>query len=156
MKRTCLLLILGLWSLSGYSQFIILLDKGDTFTSPEEDMVVMDRYSFARMNYVAEKYDTLSTELLRYDSLLASRDCTEADLRRHYERLIQNKDAQIEAIAGGYISLKNSLQTSLEEQNRLQLDYLRLEKKSKRIKRWRNFFLGTSAALGGLIYIMVR
>lgn len=143
-------------SVSGISQFLIFLDKGDVFKSPEVDMAVMDKYSFARMHYVAEKYDTLKKEVLRYDSLLTERDCTVNQLRETYENVILNKEAQLRVVSEGYHGLKSTLQSSIEENKRLQIDYLKLEKKNRRIKRWRNFFMGTSFVFGGIIYMVVR
>jgi hypothetical protein len=156
MKKYFLALLMGFMSVFGHSQFIIFLYKGDIFKSPEEEMVVMDRYSFARMNYVAEKYDTLRKEVTRYDSLLTARDSAEVALVKTYKQVVSNKDAQIEAITDGYISLKSALAAAIDEQNRLQVEFLKLQARNKRVRKWRNFFMGTSALAGAIIYMVVR
>lgn len=149
---SCIILI----TLACNAQLILFLDKGDIFKSPEVDMVVMDKYSFAKYHFISEKYDTLKMAVLHYDSLLEQRDSTEKQIRLDYERILKNKDSQIEAITDGYQSMKSNLQESIDRQNKLQVDYLKLERKNRRAKRWRNFFMGTTAVLGAVIYILVR
>lgn len=143
-------------SVFGQSQFLIFLDRGDNFKSPETDMVVMDKYSFARLHYQSQQYDTLKREVWRYDSLLTQRDCTESQIRQDYGTLVKNKDAQILALTDGYFTIKGLMQASIERQNQLQLDYLKLESRNRKARRWRNFFMGTSVLCGGLIYMLIR
>lgn len=150
------LAFLVILSLSAKGQFLLFLDKGDIFKSPETDMVVMDKYSFSKFYFISEKYDTLKKEVWRYDSLLGIKDSTEKEIRMDYEKIIHNKDAQIQVYTDGYAAMKSLLQSSIEQQKQLQVDYLKLEKKHRRAKRWRNFFIGTSAVFGTIIYMVVR
>lgn len=143
-------------SLCASAQFLIFLDKGDVFRSPEVDMVVMDKYSFSKYHYISEKYDTLKAEIIRYDSLLDAKDSAEKELRADYEKQIAIKDAQISVFKDAYISMTATAQESIDRQNKLLVDYLKLEKKNSRVKRWRNFFMGTTAVFGAVIYMIVR
>lgn len=156
MKHFFLILLFFLTCFIGKGQFILFLDKGDIFKSPETDMVVMDKISFARLHYTSEKYDTLKMRILHYDSLLEQKDSAEVRLRKSYQHVIANKDRQIEALTDGYTAMKAGFQQSIEQQNKLQVDYLKLEKKNRRAKRWRNFFMGTSAVFGAAIYLIIR
>jgi len=156
MKKLFLMACLVVAAHVGRSQFLIFLDKGDVFTSPEVDMVVMDKYSFAKLHYTAEKYDTLKGEIIRYDSLLDVKDSAEKQLRADNEKQIEVKDLLIKVLSEGYDSMKTVAQESIDRQNKLQVDYLKLEKKNRRVKRWRNFFMGTTAVFGTVIYLIAR
>lgn len=156
MRYYFLILLFFLTCFIGKGQFILFLDKGDIFKSPETDMVVMDKTSFARLHYTSEKYDTLKMRVLHYDSLLEQKDSAEMQLHTLYQQVIANKDRQIEALTDGYMAIKAGFQQSIDRQNQLQIDYLKLEKKNRRAKRWRNFFIGTSAVLGAVVYLIVR
>lgn len=156
MRRLLFALLITMCSVAGYPQFLLFLDKGDIFKSPEVDMVVMDKYSFARMHFVAEKYDSLKRELFQYDSALIERDSMIEQLRITQEEIIRSKDAQLNVITEGYNSLKASLQSSIEEQKKLEIEYRTLQHKQRKTRRWRNFFMGTSALFGAIVYLVVR
>jgi len=151
-----LVAILLMTSVTSKGQFLLFLDKGDIFKSPETDIVVMDKFYFSKLYYASEKYDTLKREIWRYDSLLRQKDSTEKEIKKDYENIISSKDAQIKVFTEGYSDLKGFLQTSIEQQNQLRLDYLKLEQKNRRTKRWRNFFMGATALFGAIIYVVVR
>ena len=51
------LLLANLFQLK--AQSIILLNKNEIFISPEQDMIVMDKYTFAKYHYTSEQYDSL-------------------------------------------------------------------------------------------------
>lgn len=138
-----------------HAQFLIFLDKGDIFTSPQVDMVVMDKTSFSKLHYTADQYDSLRSDLRKYDSLLSERANTEEELRADYESIILNKEEQLYSITSAYEQVKGNLEQSIDRQNKLQVDYLKLEQKNKRVKRWRNIFMGTSALLGGVIVMAI-
>ena len=134
---------------------INILAKNETYISPKQDMVVMDKYTFAQYHYTAEQYDSLKIEMQKYDSTVewVNSECKE--MEQGYKNLIVTKDKQIQDYSHGYSSLKTTLKQSIEEQNRLQLSYQKLENKQKRVKKWRNIFLGTSALLGGIIVLII-
>lgn len=156
MKKYFLMACVFLITLASNAQFLLFLDRGDIFKSPEEDMVVMDKYSFSKYHFISEKYDTLIHAIVHYDSLLEQKDSTEKQIRLDYERIVKNKDSQIQVFTEGYHAMKATLQESIDRQNKLQVDYLKLERKNKRIKRWRNFFMGTTALFGAVIYMVAR
>lgn len=156
MKKYFLMACVMLMTFTGQSQFLLFLDKEDIFKSPEEDMVVMDKYSFAKYHFISEKYDTLIHAIVHYNSLLEQKDSTEKQIRHDFQNIISNKDMQIQVMTDGYKGMKTTLQESIDRQNKLQVDYLKLEEKDKRAKRWRNFFMGTTALFGAVIYMVVR
>lgn len=156
MRKFLLVICFMMTSLFGKSQFLIFLDKGDIFKSPEVDMVVMDKYSFAKLHYSAEKYDTLKSEVMRYDSLLDAKDSAITQIERDKEKMIAVKDSEIKVLTDAYEGMMATAQESIEQQNKLQVDYLKLEKKNRRARRWRNLFMGTTAVFGAVIYLIVR
>ena len=156
MKKIFLIVLFALCSLEIKSQFLIFLDKVDIFKSPEVDMVVMDKYSFAKYNFISEKYDSLKKEIVFYDSLLQQRDSTEKEIERDYDSLVKIKNEKIADVTEAYFSMKANLQESIDRQNKLQVDYLKLQKKDRRARRWRNFFMGTTAVCGAIIYILIK
>lgn len=156
MKKLFLIISLMLVSIVGKSQFLIFLDKGDIFKSPETDMVVMDKYSFAKLHYSAEKYDTVKSEIIRYDSLLDTKDSSAKQIQKDNEKLLAVKDAEIKVLTDAYAGMMTTAQASIDRQNKLQVDYLKLQNKNRRAKRWRNFFMGTTAVFGAVIYLIVR
>lgn len=151
-----LLMASMLISLYAPAQFLMFLDKGDTFKSPETDMVVMDKYSFAKYHYISEKYNTLKSEVLKYDSLLDAKDSVEKHIREDYEKLIASKDLQVKVLTEAYSGVMKTATESIDRLTKLQVDYLKLERKNRCAKRLRNFFIGTTAVLSGIIYMVIR
>lgn len=138
------------------AQFLIFLDKGDVFKSPEVDMVVMDKYSFAKLHYTSGQYDSLKKEVVQFGELLAQMDSEQKQVQQDYECLLSDRSQQINDLTEAYNSMRNNLQLSIERQNKLQVDYVKLQRKDRRHRRWRNFFMGTTAVLGGIVYLIVR
>jgi len=138
------------------AQTIIFLDKGDIFKSPEIDMVVMDKYTFSKYHYTAEHYDSLKNQVLSYDSTIQWMDSITKEVEANYKSLIAVKDKQIEATSIAYSAMVKTLQDNIKEESKLQVDYIKLQQKSNRQRKWRNFFMGTTAVLGGIIYLVVR
>jgi len=155
MKKTILTACFMLAMICSNAQTIIFLDRGDIFKSPETDMVVMDKYSFSKLHYTSEKYDTLKKEIVRYDSLLAAKDSSVKQVEGDYKQIVQVKDEQIQDITEAYTAMKNTLQQSIDRQNKLQVDYLKLQQKQNRQRKWRNFFMGTSALFGSILVLAV-
>ena len=138
------------------AQTISVLAKNETFVSPEADMIVMDKYTFAKYHYTAEQCDSLKKEVLVYDSTVAFMNTVTQEVEQGYKKLVASKDKEIADYSQNYNALKSSLQQSIDEQNKLQVDYLKLEQKQKRVKKWRNIFIGTTAVLAGVIVLIVR
>jgi len=137
------------------AQFLVFLDKGDVFTSPQVDMVVMDKSSFANFYYTSAMYDTLKMEVAKYDSLIKTKDSTEEELRADYESIILNKEEQLKSTTAAYEQMKSFLQQSIDRHDKLQVDYLKLQNRHRKVKKWRNIFMGTSALLGGIIVMAI-
>ena len=134
---------------------INVLAKNETFIAPKQDMIVMDKYTFAKYHYTSEQYDSLKKEALSYDSTVEWMNSITQEVEQGYKKLVIVKDKQIQDYSQSYDAMKSTLQTSIDEQNKLQINYLKLQQKQKRTKRWRNIFLGTTVVLGGIIVLMV-
>jgi len=156
MRKHFLIAFFVLASLFSSSQTIIFLDKGDIFKSPEIDMGVMDKYTFAKYHYTVEHYDSLKKQVMSYDSTIQWMDSITKEVEANYKSLIAVKDKQIEASTVAYNAMLKTLQENLKEESKLQVDYIKLQQKSNRQRKWRNFFMGTTAVLGGIIYLIVR
>jgi hypothetical protein len=138
------------------AQTISVLAKNETFISPQKDMIVMDKYTFAKYHYTAEQCDSLKKEALNYDSTVEWMNSVTQEVEQGYKKLLTTKDKEIQAYSQSYTALKSTLQQSVEEQNKLQVAYLKLQQKQSRVKKWRNLFLGTTAVLAGVLVLIVR
>ena len=137
------------------SQTLILLSKGETFKPPLDNMIVMDKYTFGSYQYTSDKYDTLKLEVQQLDSILRQRDSSQLKLTGDYERALQIKDQEINTYKEGFTSLKTELNTSVEKNNQLLVDYKKLENKHNRAKHWRNIFLGTALLSTSILVLIV-
>jgi len=138
-----------------HSQTITVLSKDEIFKPPIEDMVVMDKFTFGKYHYTAEKYDTLKTEIVELDSIVQSQESTRIGLIKDYELALQTKDLEAIVLKEGYENVKGELNTSVEKGNQLLLDYKVLENKRNKTKRWRNFFMGTTSLSLGILILLV-
>lgn len=154
MKKLLVILLTGMFSLCG-GQTITLLSKDEIYKSPDENMVVMDKYSFGKYHYTAEKFDTLKKQVLTLDSLLREKDSTQKVLNESYETALQNKELETSVLKDGYDQVRNQLNSSIEKGNQLLLDYKKLEAKRQKTKRWRNVFLGTTAVTTGILILLI-
>ncbi|HXU25695.1 MAG TPA: hypothetical protein VN698_00580, partial [Bacteroidia bacterium] len=118
--------------------------------------IVMDKYTFAKYHYTAEQYDSLKKETLAYDSTVEWMNSLTQEVEQGYQKLVASKDKEIQDYSQSYTALKSTLQQSIEEQNKLQVAYLKLQQKQSRVKKWRNIFIGTTAVLAGVIVLIVR
>ncbi len=134
---------------------INVLAKNETFIALQQNMIVMDKYTFAKYHYTAEQYDSLKKEALSYDSTVEWMNSITQEVEQGYKNLVSVKDKQIQDYSQSYDAMKSTLQTSIDEQNKLQINYLKMQQKQNRAKRWRNIFLGTSAVLGGVIVLLI-
>lgn len=156
MKKAIVLLCLFITSaLTNISQTIIVLNKGDLYKPPLDQMVVMDKYTFGGYHYTAEKYDSLKVEIQQLDSLLAGKDSLQDKLLEEYESAIQLKDLEVNTYKTGFSEVKGQLNTSIEKGNQLQTEYKRLENRNQRAKRWRNFFMGTALVSTTLLFLII-
>jgi len=155
MKKIIGLLSLFICLTFSQAQTVSVLNKNEVFKSPEDGVVVMDKYTFGKYNYTAEKYDTLKTEVLRLDSVIIKKDSAQAKVVSGFESIIKNKEEQIDAYEKGFGELQSTVITAIATESQLRVDYFKLEQKTKRVNKWRNFFLGTSAVLGAIIVLSV-
>lgn len=156
MKKLKLIVCLffGIMSMS-HSQNITVLNKGDVFDPPQDQMVVMDKYTFGNYHYTAQKYDTLKNEVLELDSLIQSKDSTQAKIIAEYVQALELKDYEANVYKEGYGDIIVQLNSSIDKNNQLITDYKKLQEKNKRIKRWRNFFLGGTIVSAGILILLV-
>lgn len=153
-----LLLFIGIVStpIISPSQSIIVLQPNEQYKAPpKEEMIVMDKYTFGNYHYTASKYDTLKQEVERLDSALVVQDSLNAQLITNYESMLFQKQSEVQTYQDSYNRLEANTQECIRQQNQLQTDYKKIELKHKRIKRWRNFFMGTSAVLGTIMVVAV-
>ena len=153
--------VIGLFSLLicltfSQAQTISVLNKNEVFKSPEECIVVMDKYTFGKYHFVSEKYDTLKAEFFRMDSVLKGKDSTQEKIVSGYVDLIKNKEEQVNAYEKGFGELQSNLTLSIATENQLKVDYLKLDQKTHRVKKWRNFFMGATGILGTVIVLLVK
>jgi hypothetical protein len=153
-----LLLICGLisYSIPMSSQNLFLLAPNESYKAPpNKDMVVMDDNTFGNYNYIASQYDTLKQEVKRLDSVLTVQDSSQLKLTRNYESLLSVKQTEIDQYQDSYQRLENSTNDCIKEQKQLQIDYRKIEQKNRRVKTWRNWFMGTTAFLTTIIVMSV-
>ena len=148
----CLLLLNTVFTIG---QTVTVLKKGDTVVAPDDLTVIMDKYTFGKYAYTADKYDTLKQKILVYDSVLQVRESLEVKLIADYKSLVSQKETERDVYKKGYDDTKATLQTSIEKNNQLIIDYKKLEHKNRRIKRWRNLFMGTTALSAGVFILMI-
>jgi hypothetical protein len=72
-------------------QSIAVLNKGENYTAERDKMVIMDKYTFGKYHYTAEKFDTLKKEVQEMDSLLQKKDAEQEKLISDYESEIKAK-----------------------------------------------------------------
>lgn len=136
-------------------QTVTVLNKGDTIVAPDDLTVVMDKYTFGKYAYTVDKYDTLKHKIIEYDSIIQSRDSIQQEVIGEYKTLLDQKETEKEVYKSGYEDVKTTLQTSIDKNNQLQIDYKKLEHKNRRLKRWRNIFMGSSLCFGTVILLIV-
>ena len=160
MKKSLLsiLLVCGLIasSFSTTSQTLTVLNPSESYKAPpNEKMVVMNANTFGSYHYAIAQYDTLKQEVKHLDSILTKQDSAQIQNTRNYESLLSVKQSEIDQYQNSFQRLENSTNECLKEQKQLQINYTKIELKNRRIKRWRNWFMGTTAILGTIIYLTV-
>ena len=153
-----LLLFIGLVSppIISSAQSIVILQPNEQYIAPpKSEMIVMDKYTFGNYHYTASKYDTLKQEVARLDSALTIQDSLHVEVTKTYERMLALKQSEVHTYQDSYQRMEASTNECVRQQNQLQVDYKKIEKKNKRAKRWRNFFMGTSAVLGTIMVVAV-
>ena len=152
-------LILGLLaaalSLVHAQSSLTVLHANEMYIAPQNNMIVMDKYTFAKYHYAASQCDTLKKEVAHYDSLMIAKDSTIEYIQQECRQLYIQQQKQITDYATAYTSLKSTTNQSIANTEKLQLDYKKLENKNKRIKRWRNFFMGTALISTTVLILLV-
>lgn len=148
----CLLLLNAVLTIG---QTLTVLNKGDTVVAPSDLTIVMDKYTFGQYAYTADKYDTLKQKIVEYDSILITRDSLQQKLVSDYKTLLSQKESEKDVYKNGYEETKSTLQSSIEKNNQLIIDYKKLEHKNSRIKRWRNILAGSTFLSTGIIILMI-
>ncbi len=150
-----LLLSIGLCLITN-AQTVTLLKPNESYKAPPDaEMVVMNKYQFGSYHYTASKYDTLKTNYLKLDNILSQKESIELELVKKYDYLFNEKQELTTTYENSYKRLNNTVNDCLSENKQLQVNYLKLEQKSKRVKRWRNWFMGTSVCFGTIIILSI-
>lgn len=156
---TALIILLGLClstTLSSSAQSLVILQPNELYKAPpKSEMIVMDKYTFGNYHYTASKYDTLKQEVVRLDSALVVQDSLNVRLVTNYQSMLFQKQSEIQTYQDSYKRLESSTNECIKQQNQLQVDYNKIELKNKKLKRWRNWFMGTSICLSGIIVLAV-
>jgi hypothetical protein len=142
-------------ALKGQEKNVSLLEKTQAFTAQQDDIVVMDKYTFAGYVYTSEKYDTLKTEVLQYDSVVQLQKAQYDSMQTEYDNVLTLKDSEIKTYSEGYEKMKGIARDEIQAKEKLQVDYLKLSEKHSKAKRWRNLFMGASALLSGFIVLSI-
>lgn len=149
-----LCLLVGLLSF-GHSQTIEVLRKNELYKPPVDEMVVMDKYTFGKYHYTAEKYDTLKQEIKELDRELIVKDSLQAELIVHYKKEVESKEKEVSAYKVGYEDTADQLNSSLNKNQQLIIQYKNLEEKRQRTKRWRNLFFTSSLISTGILILLI-
>lgn len=157
MKKSILIGMLIIWLLeAATSQTLTLLKPGQVYkSSTGKDMVVLELFDFGALHYTANKYDSLKNEVTDLDRLLMQRDSAENALVLNYEKLLQQKTTQALSYENSFQRLNLATQNCIEENKALTVSYQKIEQKNKRLKTWRNWFMGTSAVLSAAIIFYI-
>lgn len=153
-----LMLFIGIVSTPTVStaQSIVILQPNELYKAPPKvEMIVMDIYTFGNYHYTASQYDTLKQEVKRLDDALVIQDSLNCEVTKTYESMLALKQSEVHAYQNSYSRLEINTNECIKQQNQLQVDYNKIEQKNKRVKRWRNFFMGTSAVLGTIVVLSV-
>lgn len=137
------------------SQPLTVLNRSDTFIAPDDGTIVMDKFTYGKYHYTAKKYDTLKHKIIEYDSLITARDSINVKVISDFEYLVSQKETEKEVYKSGYEDVTKTLQSSIDNNTQLQIDYKKLEHKNRRIKRWRNILAGSTFLSTGVIILMI-
>ena len=152
-------LLLGLLaaalSLAHGQSKITVLAKNELYIAQQNDMIVLDKYTFGKYHYAASQCDTLKKEIRAYDSLVIQKDSTIEYIQKECEQLFKKQQEQITDYNTAYSAMKSTADQSIIATEKLQVDYQKLEHKNKRIKKWRNFFMGTSLICTSVLVLII-
>lgn len=154
-KLRAIFSLLLLSAVFAIGQTLTVLNKGDRIIAPNDLTVVMDKNTFGKYAYTADKYDTLKQKITEYDSVLTARDSIQERVISDYRSLVSEKENERDIYRSGYEDMKGTLQESIDRNNKLQIDYKKLEHKNRRIKRWRNILAGSTFISTGIIILMI-
>jgi hypothetical protein len=141
--------------LQSQESFITVLDKNESFVSPEPDVVVMDKYTFCSYQYTSDQYDTLKQSVIVYEEAITQQECIRDSIANEYETLIAFKNTEIKEYSDGYEKTKGLLREQIASDEKLQVDYIKLKEKNQRVKKHRNFFIGTSVVLSAFLVLIL-
>jgi len=147
--------VLLLTAISTFAQPVYLLNKGDTFIDPKQDVIIINKQTFGKYQYTVEKYDTLKKEIEELDSVYSAHEISYQNTISGYEALVKEKEKEIDVIKNGYNDVRYNLEQSIDKNNKLYVDYLSVVEKHKRAKRWRNVFMGTTGIFIGVLIIAI-
>lgn len=159
MKAYFIFILTGLYCLPNpaFSQEIVILKPNQVYQVPsgKESQVVMNVRTFAAYHYLSARHDTLKKEISKLDSLLTIQDSLFDVQSKSWDKLLFEKENELEVYRQTYARLKSSSDDCLKEQERLQAGYLKLEQRYERSRHWRNWLIGIAACLSTGIIISI-
>ena len=140
-----------------FSQKVVILKPNEVYQVPpgKDEQVVINIRTFAAYHYLSAKQDTLRKEVGKLDSLLSIQDSLCDSQTKSYNRLLDEKQSELDIYRQSYVRLKSSADDCLKEQDVLQARYFNLEQRYDRTKRWRNWLIWIGACLSAGIIISV-
>ncbi len=148
-------LIISLCShLKAQNTGIQLLKKNEVYLAKSDKEFVLDKYTFGKYHYIAQKYDSLKSSYTSLDSLYRQKDETIDYLQAEFNELWLQNEAKIKNMETSYQLLQEQTQQSLKQNSQLQLRYDQLQYKQQRTARWRNIFMGTTLVVGTVLVLV--
>lgn len=135
--------------------YIKVLPKDCVYTVPVKRVVVMDDRTFAGYHFYMEQYAALTSLVKTYDSIVTFSDSLMKDQAECYELLLASKEKQIEECGLSYEAMKATLQSSIEETRRLEIEFKTFQEKYKKKERWNRFFKITAGVLAATTTVLI-
>jgi uncharacterized protein YukE len=144
-----------LLSTSLNAQSITILQNGQNFECGKHDTCfVLDATTFGKYHYTTHRYSELKKEIVQLDSLLTSQDSITQNLEREYNFLQMTYQTEIKDYKQTVTELSNHLTLCASVNEQLKVSYQKVETKTKRVKKWRNIFMGSTLFLTTLLIIL--
>jgi hypothetical protein len=132
-----------------------VLHYKQNYVVPKDGAIVLSNENFGEYYYVFQQYDTLRSETIALQSVIKQQDSLNCAVVSNYDNLIVTKDKSLEEYKTANTSLETIGNQCGTEKKQLQTDYLKLEQKHNRAKRWRNIFLGSTAFSTGILILLI-
>lgn len=156
MKKLFLFLCLFIGTLCAAQQpYIKVLPKDCVYTVPVKRVVVMDERTFGKYHYYREHYDTLKELVMAYNMQLVKADSAYGQVTAIYQEIIKSKESEINTCNESREQIRLTLETSMEETRRLQVEFKKYEEKYRKKERWNRFWKITSGVLAATTIVLI-